>query len=759
MNSASHKSQDGESRTRKKKRRFLLLINLLLGLALVAGAMLLFPPVAPAPRFDFQLNQVTNSAQEVIAPIDFRVPVDERLLEERRVQASLQVPPVYREDGELGMQIRDRLDRLRADLEFVDASDSTSISSADSLGRATERRLRLQRLQPNLDYTVLAVLLDSPDRALILERVQAVCDSLLDRGILDTRSPFVAGHSGEQPFILLGLEGERSSGASGMLDQDQLEPFLDRRGRGWSDWRAESAVTFRSLSRGLLRPNLSYLDAETTLRKQQAAETVASHTLIPKGVRILGPNTQVTQEHLDKLSALESEQGLQPESRIRILGIYLGRILLLLFILFLAMRFLTLYRSDFFLQWRHTFFLVALQLLFLSASSMLLDLDTPGLSYLLPIAFVAMLVAGLYDLVLAVVATLGAILLLGISTEVPPDVLLVAFLAGGAAIFSVGQIRSRLQLYKSISFISLAYMVGIGAVELGLVPPLEILKHAAIGMGGGLICAWLVLPITPLLERFLDITTELSLLELTDLNRPILKRMKVEAPGSFQHSLVVSNLAEAAADAIGARPLLAKVCAYYHDIGKLVKPDYFGENVRASKNRHDKLTPNMSALIISAHVKEGLELAEKIKLPSIVSAGIPEHHGTTVMEYFYRKAQDADPKGTVRAEDFRYPGPRPQSPETAILMMADTVEATVRSLDAPTPNKIRSVVTDAIEKRMKDGQLEECGLSLQDLASIRESFITTFHSIYHPRIKYPRDSPSSKRPAIETDDSSNAKIS
>ncbi len=759
MSPTTQKAQESESRNGKKKGRFLLLINLLLGLALIAGALALFPPVAAAPRFDFQLNQVTNSTQEVIAPIDFRVPVDERLLEERRAQASLQVPPVYREDGELGMQIRDRLDRLRVDLEFVDASDTTRVNVTDSLGHSTERRLKLQRLQPNLDYTVLAVLLDSPDRSLILERVQSVCDSLLDRGILDTRSPFVEGYSGEQPFILLGLEGERSSGASGMLDQDQLEAFLDRRGRGWSDWRAESAVAFRSLSRALLRPNLSYLDAETTLRKQQAVETVATHTLIPKGVRILGPNLQVTQDHLDKLAALESQLGLQPESRLRILGIFAGRILLLVFLLFLAVRFLTLYRADFFRQWRRTFFLVMLELLFLFASSLLLGMDSPGAKYLLPIAFLAMMVAGLYDAVLSVITTLGAIVLLGISTQVPSGALLLAFLAGGAAIFSMGQIRSRLQLYKSIVYISLAYFVGIGAVELGQTPPLDILTLALIGMGGGLVCAWLVLPITPLLERFLDITTELSLLELTDLNSPILKRMKVEAPGSFQHSLVVSNLAEAAADAIGARPLLAKVCAYYHDIGKLVKPDYFGENVRASKNRHDKLTPNMSALIISAHVKEGLDLAEKIKLPSIVSAGIPEHHGTTVMEYFYRKAQDADPKGTVRAEDFRYPGPRPQSPETAILMMADTVEATVRSLDAPTPNKIRSVVTDAIEKRMKDGQLEECGLSLQDLASIRESFITTFHSIYHPRIKYPTDSSSSKRLEIEADDSSDARVS
>jgi cyclic-di-AMP phosphodiesterase PgpH len=738
---SSTKSQDSERRRSGKSEGLRHVITLLLGLVLIAGALVLFPPVTPAPRFDFQLNQVTSSADEVIAPIDFRVPVDERLLQERRVQASLQVAPVYREDQSLAPQIHDRLDRLDADLVFLDQGDSlsTEIADLDSIPKVSQRHLQLQRLQPDLDFTILTILLESSDRGKILERVRSVSDSLIEQGILDTRSPLAGGGMADDAvFILLGSEGEREIEVGGLLDQDQLETFLKDRARGWNDWRSESGVVFRNLSRSLLRPNLSYLEEETSLRKRLAAETVPTHLLIPQGVRILGPNLQVTQDHLDKLSALESQLGLQPESWMRILEIYTGRILLLLFLIFLASRFLILYRADFFLEWRRILFLVMLELLFLFASKMILNLGN-GAEYLLPIAFVAMLVAGLYDSVMAMIVTLAAILFLGVSTSLPPSALLVSFLVGGAAIFSMGQIRSRLQLYKSIFYISLAYLLAIAAVELGRAPILDILTHGLMGMAGGLVCAWLVLPITPLLERFLDITTELSLLELTDLNRPILKRMKVEAPGTFQHSLVVSNLAEAAADDIGARALLAKVCAYYHDIGKLAKPDYFGENVRATKNKHDKLTPNMSALIISAHVKEGLELAERIKLPSIVAAGIPEHHGTTVMQYFYRKAQDADPKSTVRAEDFRYPGPRPQSPETAILMMADTVEATVRSLDAPTPSKIRNVVTDAIEKRLKDGQLEQCGLSIQNLATIRESFITTFLSIYHPRIKYPSE--------------------
>lgn len=717
-----------------------LTMDLLIGLALLAGTMLLFPPVSRSPHYDYKLGDVTQTREEVIAPISFPMPMNSALLAEQRAAASLAVPPVYRVDPSVARQLTQKLDRLRADL--------LATAPLDSLESMDQRVDRLLGLQPGLEREAVATLLGSADPEPLLNAVALTVDSLLGRGILDSRRPLVQGRSAEARLTLLHAGGEKQLAADGVVDQDALGGLLEQRAQQRDDWSPGLKRSFYSLARAHLRPNYFHDADETEMRKRNAADAVPTHHIIAKGVRILGPNVQVTQDHLDRLSALEAALGHQGLSRLRRAALYIGRITLMVFLTGLMVRFLLLYRGDFFQDARRTLLLGMLLLIFLTASRMALDLEAGG-EYLLPITFVGMLVAGLYDERLAMMVSLFALTLLAMAAQPPAGALLVAFLAGGAASFSIRQLRSRLQLYRSVLFVALAYLVGITAVHLARGELAGLMSDSLKGMAGGLVCAWLVMPILPLLERFFDLTTDFTLLELTDLNRPMLKRMKVEAPGTFQHSLAVSNLAEAAADAVGANPLLAKVCAYYHDLGKLAKPDYFAENIRGFKNRHEKLTPNMSALIIGDHVKRGLELAEQIKLPSIVRRGIPEHHGTTVMRYFYHKAQELDPHGKVTEDEFRYQGPRPQSAETAILMLADTVEATARTLSEPSAGNIRSVVNDSIDKRLQEGELEECGLSISDLAKIRESFITTLLSIYHPRIQYPSDKSKSEPPPTE----------
>ena len=714
-----------------------LILNLIMGLGLLGGLLLLFPPVSPTTHYDYKLGDVTQTGEEVIAPVSFPVPVNPTLLSEQRAAASLSVPPVYRQDPSVARQLRQKLERLEADL--------AEIQPLDSLETLEQRVDRLLGLQPGLEREAVATLLITEDPAPLLGAVAQAVDSLLRRGILDSRRPLLQGRQGEPRLILIQPGGERRMAADDVVDQDALSQLLEELARGRSDWSPEQRGAFQSLARAHLRPNYFHDAEETELRKRGAVDAVPAQRIVAKGVRILGPNVQVTQDHLDRLGALEIALGHQGLSHWRRLALYAGRVLLLLFLLLLKVRFLMLYRVDFFLDARRTLLLFMLLLVFLTASKMALDLEAGG-EYLLPIAFVSMLVAGLYDERLAMMVSLFALILLASVAHPPAGALLVALLAGGAASFSIRQLRSRLQLYRSVLFIALAYLVGIAAVHMATGEVTGMVQNSLKGMAGGLVCAWLVMPILPLLERFFDLTTDFTLLELTDLNRPALKRMKVEAPGTFQHSLAVSNLAEAAAADIGANPLLAKVCAYYHDLGKLAKPDYFAENIRGFKNRHEKLSANMSALIIGDHVKRGLELAEQIKLPSIVRRGIPEHHGTTVMRYFFHKAQEADPHGQVTEDEFRYPGPRPQSAETAILMLADTVEATARTIDEPSAGNIRSVVSESIEKRLADGELEECGLSISDLARIRESFITTLLSIYHPRIKYPTEKGKAEAP-------------
>ena len=247
----------------------------------------------------------------------------------------------------------------------------------------------------------------------------------------------------------------------------------------------------------------------------------------------------------------------------------------------------------------------------------------------------------------------------------------------------------------------------------------------------------------PLVEQVFRLTSDITLLELSDLNRPLLRRMQLEAPGTYHHSMVVGSLAESAAEAIDANSLLARVQAYYHDIGKLSKPEYYAENEPASsRSRHEKLTPSMSALVVKSHISEGLEMAKKERLPRAVRNAVPEHHGTMVMAFFFHKALETDP--TARREDYSYPGPRPRSKETAILILADGVEGASRALAEPTPSRIRGLVQRIIEERVRDGQLDDANITILELARIRESFIPVLTAIFHVRAPYPT-APRAKR--------------
>ena len=252
------------------------------------------------------------------------------------------------------------------------------------------------------------------------------------------------------------------------------------------------------------------------------------------------------------------------------------------------------------------------------------------------------------------------------------------------------------------------------------------------GIGAGIVTAGIV----PLVEIAFGYTTDISLLELANLDRPILRRLMIEAPGTYHHSVIVGSLVEAAASEINANHLLAKVCGYYHDIGKIRKPLYFIENQQNGKNKHDKLAPSMSGLILIAHVKEGVEIARENKLGQDIIDTIRQHHGTSTIQYFYEKAKQLKGEDTVKIDDFRYPGPKPQTREAGLVMLADAVEAASRTLDNPTPSRLQGLVQNLINKIFSDGQLDECELTLKDLHNIARSFNKILYGIHHHRIEY-----------------------
>lgn len=244
-----------------------------------------------------------------------------------------------------------------------------------------------------------------------------------------------------------------------------------------------------------------------------------------------------------------------------------------------------------------------------------------------------------------------------------------------------------------------------------------------------------------LFESLFDVCTTFTLLELSDSNHPLQQQLAIKAPGTYHHSIIVGNLAKAAAEAIDANSLLTRVGSLYHDIGKMDMPEYFVENQIAGQNKHETIAPKMSALILASHIKVGLEMAEKNKLPKLIRSYIPEHHGNQLMSYFYHKAMEMKLPDEVIAEaDFRYPGPKPRTKESGIIMLADGVEAATHSIKEPTAGKIRAMVRSIIDSRLQDGELNECDLTIGDLKKIEEAFMPILLGIYHVRIEYPGQS-------------------
>jgi len=503
-----------------------------------------------------------------------------------------------------------------------------------------------------------------------------------------------------------------------------------------------------------MKPNLLF-DQQLTEKKQKESldKVPRSQGVVLENELIVDANMRITNDVLQKLNSLtiavmkhEKKTGIFKQLQ----GV-LGRVIIVSVIISLFFSFLLFYKPKIFQDWTKVLLIAIVFLLQIGLANIVL-IQINLSEYILPITMAAMALTILFDARTGFMAITSIVLLIGLMTGQNIDLIIVSLFSSTIAIYNIRDLRKRSQLFTTMFALmasSVFVIIGLGFFKDNSWD--IIFNDMQFLVLNSLLAPILTYGLIGIFEIFFNVTTNLTLIELLDYDHPLLKRAQQETNGTFNHSIVVGNLAEACANAIGAHSLLCRVGAYYHDIGKMEKSEYFIENQYGAENKHNKLTHNMSARIIRAHVNEGLKLAQKHGLPKIVSDFIPMHHGTTRVEYFYRLAlKEAKETGTkVDESSFRYPGPKPNTKETGILMLCEAIEAAVRSIKDPDIFKIEAMIDKIIQQRIEDGQLDECPLTLDELNKIKgkvdgnSGMLPVLRGIYHIRVEYP-DEPKSK---------------
>lgn len=708
-------------------------VALLLGTAV--AIFLLFP--APRPADTAVLERGVVAPHDVIAEFSFDIPKSPDELLRQQVEAASGVPPIYDLRPEAA-------DSVLADVAGFFAAIDSIVASTPSEARAAAIRTYMERHRVTPTSGSIA-LLSSPTRRSQLRRsIESAVRTLFPAGVAPSSVP--AGISA--------VRVRTRGGEERLVPRDSLltpDRFFSRAadlfpGRGADDTELQRLILI-----SLFDASLIYNQQETEAARNRARAAVDPvKVTVLRGEKIVGAHEQIGEEEEARLAAYQAElnaRGISGDPG-RTFARSFGAVLYNALVLSILGALLFFFRRPLYRDSR-ALTLFAFLILTVSAAGAFIARFELAVE-LIPVTFAALIVAVLWDgrlgLLLALVL---ALLIAGQTPFLGVTAGFTAAIGGAAAAFSVKIVQRRSKTWLFISIISIAYVAA--ALTMGLMRSRELSEiwlSTGWGITNAIVASLLAIGFLPLLESFTGITTDQTLLELSDLNRKLLKRLSLEAPGTYAHTINVANLAEAASHSIGANGLLARVGAYYHDIGKLVKPQYFIENQPKGRNPHDKLKPSMSSSIIRSHVQEGLRLADQERLPEAVRRFIPEHHGTQHIAFFYDRARAADPDAQLNPVDFSYAGPKPQVKETAILMLSDAVESATRVLQDPNPTRIRELVDRLVTQKITEGQLDQSPLTLRDIDLIKDSLANVLTGMYHHRIDYPSSpSPAPEAPA------------
>jgi putative nucleotidyltransferase with HDIG domain len=726
--------------------------------------------------------------QDIKASYDFLVE-DKELTEKNRDKAAKEVLSVYDFDSSASNLFSRLQEAFSMGREYLDPAFNTGIPN--QVPPSAEEKIPRDALQgenPLKDrfFTILEV---PQDDKVFQQLLKLGFPKQVEEAVIQlTKSVFLKGVVGNRMMLMNQLERGgiilHEINTQKEITVTDFDRFYDLQGavsiiKSQGETLSETmsspelAPVSIILAKTLIKPNLTFNQRETERRKDLARKSVKpTYFQIKKGEMLVREGERIGPAHLLKLSGdIRSQSRAEMIGRIPAMAILIGLFFSILYMV--GLRDATSFREDgrgllfvsatllamFLFIWVYTFVAeeVARGFHFLTPAALL---------FAMPVACGAMLISIFQGINVAVIFSLIISVLASLITGGKVELFVYFFISSLVAAFGVRYCNERGILIKTglkVGLIHIVLSLSIGMIY-GSFYTIESFVAAASGFTGGILIGVIATGILPLIEMSFGFTTDIKLLELGNLDQPLLRELMVQAPGTYHHSVIISNMVEATAKAVKANPLLAKVSAYYHDIGKMKKPLYFIENQMRGENKHEKLAPSMSSLILISHAKDGVELAKRHKLGKEITDIIQQHHGTSLITYFYKKAEDMTVKkggksAVVKEEDFRYPGPKPQTKEAGLVMLADIVEAASRSLIDPTPSRVKGMVQKIMNKVFSDGQLDECELTLKDLHQIARSFNKTLSGIFHYRVEYPEGVGTKKKGVNGSTDQSSAEDS
>jgi putative nucleotidyltransferase with HDIG domain len=747
-----------EPMTRPARLRWITLVFMSLVVAVLLSSNVLTRPAS---------YQVGDVASRGIKASEDLLVENKELTEKDREKASREVQAVYDfDESSLNLipSIREAFDMARDSLKSGMAQSGQEADKSAPLDRAVSPKPEGYFFGKDRFFAIMEIPVDDRlfDQLARLGFSSAIEETTVDlmteiseRGVVTNKST-IKSHMDRGGIVLHEIYSKKESTvmeADRFFDLQAARNHIRNQAKALQDKGIPAEITevAMKLAQSLVRPNLTFNQRETEARRELTRDSVKPVFFkIKKGEMIVREGERIGPEHLLKLEAeTKSTRPTDLIGRITAMTILIG-------ILFASIYFVGLMRTKstadllfnaslflslFLITWAYNFVAGEIERGFPYLSSTALLFGMPvALGAMLISTFQGVGAAASFSLIISVFASLA--------TGARVELLIYFFVTSLIAAYGVRNCTERVVLIKAGLMTGLINIVLSLAVQMiyGRLYTLDAVVAALAGFLGGLLAGIVATGVLPLVEIAFGFTTDIKLLELSSMDQPLLKELMVQAPGTYHHSVVISNMVEATAKAVHANPLLAKVSAYYHDIGKMKKPLYFIENQPGAENKHEKLAPSMSSLILISHVKDAVELAREHKLGREIIDIIQQHHGTSLISYFYHKAQERQLSKSgkvteIKEEDFRYPGPKPQTKEAGLVMLADMVEAASRSLVDPTPARIQGMVQKIINKVFSDGQLDACELTLKDLHEIAKGFNKTLSGIFHHRIEYPATVP------------------